>query len=237
MRSRLPNRCSTATNDPRSCCGLAEQALQEARITTVETPVAPESVLPVCFRHQSGPVRPESRAVRSSKVSASLLGIAQGDELKPVYARRSKRDDEKTITAASNAALALKIAAEEADGWHVVKTNKRSVRVAKQKPVDRQLEDDAWCLLYRMGFKELNVDRTFSVQVGPKTPPRQLDVFAKDDETVFIVECTHSRETGPKSVKSLLDKIAAIREEVVNPSYSLHSRDSLTGMVQPSGIA
>jgi DNA sulfur modification protein DndB len=158
-------------------------------------------------------------------VSGSLLGIAQGDELKPVYARRSKRDDEKTVTAASKAALALKIAAEEADGWHVVKTNKRSVRVAKQKPVDRQLEDDAWCLLYRMGFKELNVDRTFSVQVGPKTPPRQLDVFAKDDETVFIVECTHSRETGPKSVKSLLDKIAAIREEVVKAVHQHYGKE------------
>jgi hypothetical protein len=165
------------------------------------------------------------REVRSSKVSESLLGTAHGDELKPVYARRSKRDDERTVTAASKAALALKIAAEEADGWRVVKANKKSVRVAKQKPVDRQLEDDAWCLLYRLGFKELNVDRTYSVQVGPKTPPRQLDVFAKDDETVFIIECTHSRETGPKSVKSLLDKIAAIREDVAKAVHQHYGRE------------
>jgi hypothetical protein len=82
------------------------------------------------------------RMVRSSSVSGSLLGIAEGDDLKPIYARRARRDDEKTVTATTTAALALKIAAEEADGWRVLKSNKKSVRVAKQKPVDRQLEDD-----------------------------------------------------------------------------------------------
>ena len=47
--------------------------------------------------------------VRSSSVSGSLLGIAEGDDLKPVYARRARRDDEKTVTATTTAALALKI--------------------------------------------------------------------------------------------------------------------------------
>ena len=32
-------------------------------------------------------------------------------------------------------------------------------------------------------------------------------MFAKDDETVFIVECTHSQDVGPKSLKALLDKV------------------------------
>jgi hypothetical protein len=64
-----------------------------------------------------------------------------------------------------------------------------------------------------MGFKALNADRNLTLQVGDNTPKRQLDVFAKDDETIFIVECIHSREGGAKSVKSLLDKIGAIREE------------------------
>jgi DNA sulfur modification protein DndB len=62
-----------------------------------------------------------------------------------------------------------------------------------------------------MGFKELNFDRNFSIQVSEKTPKRQIDVFAKDDETVFIVECTHSRDAGPKSLMALLDKLGAVR--------------------------
>lgn len=40
-------------------------------------------------------------------------------------------------------------------------------------------------------------------------------MFARDDETVFIVECTHSRDGGAKSIKSLLDKIEAVREDVI----------------------
>jgi DNA sulfur modification protein DndB len=76
-----------------------------------------------------------------------------------------------------------------------------------------------------MGFKELNFDRNFSIQIGTDTPPRQLDVFAKDDETVIIVECTHSQELGPKSVKSLLDKLCAVRDEVIKAVHSHYGRD------------
>lgn len=76
-----------------------------------------------------------------------------------------------------------------------------------------------------MGFKELNADRQFKIQMNDRAPARQLDVFAKDDETVFVVECTHSRDVGPKSVKQLIDKINAIREEVVKAVHSHYGRD------------
>jgi hypothetical protein len=39
-----------------------------------------------------------------------------------------------------------------------------------------------------MGFKELNTDRQFSINGSDEIGSRQLDVIAKDDETVFIVE-------------------------------------------------
>ena len=144
-----------------------------------------------------------------------LTGIARGEDLKTLYTQRSKVADEKTITASTKDALALKLAGEEADGWRALRNNKRSIRLAKDKPVDRKLEDDVWTPFYRMGFKELNKDRHFSIQAGENTEPRQLDVFAKDDETVFIVECTHSRAASSKSLKSLLDKLGAIREAAV----------------------
>ncbi len=77
-----------------------------------------------------------------------------------------------------------------------------------------------------MGFKELNFDRNFSVKINDGTAERQLDVFAKDDETVFIVECTHAREVGTKSVKTLLEKIAAIRPEVIQAIQKHYGRES-----------
>ena len=155
----------------------------------------------------------------------SLLGLVTGDDLKKVYGQRSKSVDEKVVTAGNAEALALKLEAEQKDGWSIQKKNKGSTRIFRKKPVDRQLEDDVWSLLYRMGFTELNQDRNFSIQVGAGTPPRQLDVFAKDDETVFIVECTHSQEVGPKSLKNLIDKITGIRGDVIKAVHSHYGKE------------
>lgn len=157
---------------------------------------------------------------------AQVLTLISADALKPIYGLKSKTTDEKTVSAANDEALALKITAEEADGWQVIRRNIKSARLAKDKPVDRQLEDDVWSLLYRMGFKELNYDRNFYIQAVDDAPKRQLDVFAKDDETVFIVECTHSRDVGPKSLRALLDKITAIRPEVIKAVQRHYGRDS-----------
>ena len=154
-----------------------------------------------------------------------LKGLASGDALKPLASVRAKSIDVKIIAAGSADSLALKLAAEEADGWRVLRRNKRSIRLCRYKPIDRQLEDDVWSLFYRMGFEELNADRNFTIQLSENAPPRQLDVFAKDHQTAFIVECTHSRDNGAKSVKALIDKIGAIRQEVVKAVHSHYGRD------------
>ena len=153
-----------------------------------------------------------------------LSGLAYRDDLKAIYSQKSKTYDEKPVSASSQKALDLKVAAEEADGWEVLRRNKRSVRLKKQKPQDRQLEDDVWCVLYNMGFKELNEDRNFTMRLSDRTRPRQLDVFAKDDQTAFIVECTQSRDSGPRSVKTLIDKIGSIRADVVNAVHAHYGR-------------
>ncbi len=147
-------------------------------------------------------------------MSAALDVLASGEELRVASVARARKADERTIAANTAEALELKLAGEMADGWEVAKRNRRSIRLSRPKPVDRQLEDDVWSLFHRMGFREMNPDRNFTITAKDGSK-RQLDVFAKDDETVFIVECTHSREAGQKSVKQLLDKIIAIRDDVV----------------------
>lgn len=159
-------------------------------------------------------------------MSAALGDLVSGDELRTAHGLRAKRVDEKTITASSAAALQMKREAEEHDGWELAKENKRSLRMQRAKPEDRQLEDDVWSLFYRMGFKEMNADRNLMLTGKDGTSRRQLDVFAKDDETVFIVECTHSRDGGAKSIKSLLDKIEAVREDVIAAVRAKYGRDS-----------
>lgn len=157
-------------------------------------------------------------------MAASLSVLVADDDLRAASVTRAKKVDEKTVSAGSAAALDMKLAAEEADGWTLAKRNKRSLRLERAKPIDRQLEDDVWTLFYRMGFKALNPDRNFCI-VAKDGSRRQLDVFAKDDETIFVVECTHSHDAATKSVKQLLDKIAAIREDVVTAVHSTFGRD------------
>ena len=140
--------------------------------------------------------------------------LVSGQELRTASVLRAKTVDEKTVSAASPKALEMKVQAEIEDGWSVAKRNKRSVRMERKKPADRQLEDDVWTLFYRMGFTEINVDRQFFITMKDGSK-RQLDIFSKDHETIFIVECTHAQEAGPKSVKGILDKIEAIREDVI----------------------
>ena len=151
-------------------------------------------------------------------------GLVSGDEAKKINNLRSRSVDEKTVTAANKGALATKVQGEEQDGWSAARWNKKSVRLTKAKPIDRQLEDDIWSLLYRLGFKELNADRNFTVKLGENAPSRQIDVFAKDDETVFIVECTHAQEHHSKPIKGLIDKINGIREDVIKAVHTHYGR-------------
>jgi DNA sulfur modification protein DndB len=116
-------------------------------------------------------------------------GLVSGDEAKTIYLARSKSVDEKTVSAANDDALATKVQGEEQDGWSVAKNNKKSVRVTKPKPADRQLEDDVWSLLYKLGFKEFNADRNFTIKVGQDSPARQIDIFVKDRGSINKSRC------------------------------------------------
>ena len=158
-------------------------------------------------------------------MTATLGDLVSGDELRIASVLRAKKFDEKTVTGTVKA-RAMKREAEEHDGWVLAKENKTSLRMQRPKPEDRQLEDDIWSLFYRMGFKEMNADRNLMLIGKDGLTKRQLDVFAKDDETVFIVECTHSRDGGAKSIKALLDKIEAIREDVIAAVRTKFGRDA-----------
>ena len=67
-----------------------------------------------------------------------------------------------------------------------------------------------------MGFEELSKGRKFSISIGNTVPARQIDVFAKDDETVIIVECTRRSKPGKKSMNSLIEKLKSIRQAAHN---------------------
>jgi DGQHR domain-containing protein len=105
-------------------------------------------------------------------------------EKRAEYARRSKPFDEETVEPALRAA-------READGWFLHRENKNSLRMRRPKQFDEIIENRFWNTLYRFGYVELNKGRDFHVIVGKGEGAikKQVDVFAKDDETIVIAKC------------------------------------------------
>jgi len=78
------------------------------------------------------------------------------------------------------------------DGWAISKKLKRQVRLAKEKSLDRQFEDRVWRLFYRMGYDDLNKGHEFTIKykaADKSLREKQVDIFAKDAETVIVGEC------------------------------------------------
>lgn len=136
------------------------------------------------------------------------------DEIISELRRRKSTDQFQTVSAANKKLIAEKVEIEQKDGWRAVKKNKKSTRMAKPKPLDEQLEDEVWSILAQMGFKEMSKGRNFTIAVEDGLEPRQIDVFAKDDETVIIAECTQREAPGKKNMANLIEKIKSIREPV-----------------------
>ena len=140
--------------------------------------------------------------------------LISGDDLTSEIRRRRSKDTYKSVIASTREMVAEKVKLEEADGWKTVRKNVKSTRMAKAKPADEQLEDEVWSILAQMGFKEMSKGRQFTIAVEAGLEPRQLDVFAKDDETAVIVECTQRETPGKKNMSPLIEKLRAIREPV-----------------------
>ena len=152
--------------------------------------------------------------------------IVTGGEIASELRRRKKKDIFKSVRGSTKKLIAEKVRLEEADGWRVVRKNAKSTRMAKPKPTGEQLEDEVWCILAQMGFKEMSKGRQFVMAVEDELPPRQIDVFAKDNETVVIVECTQRDTPGRRSMGPLIEKIRAIRENLLNSIRKAYGRQA-----------
>ncbi|RWP83806.1 MAG: DGQHR domain-containing protein [Mesorhizobium sp.] len=154
----------------------------------------------------------------------NLGPIVSGDEIGAELRRRKSKDIYKVVAASTKKLIAEKVKLEEADGWRDIRKNAKSTRMAKLKPADEQLEDEVWSILAQMGFKEMSKGRQFLVAVEDGLPPRQIDVFAKDDETVVIVECTQKDAPGKKNMANLIEKMRSIREPVLKSIRTFYGK-------------
>lgn len=112
------------------------------------------------------------------------------------------------------------------EGWKRSKEFKNSIRMCKPKSADLALEDEVWSLFALMGYKFLNKDRNFNLPYDKNNPTqtKQIDVFAKDDETILIVECKSSESNKRGDFKKELESYIGIIEGLRKSIQALFPR-------------
>lgn len=115
------------------------------------------------------------------------------------------------------------------DGWSIDKSNKRTTRLRKPKPGWKIFEDKLWIILSKMGFEEMNSDHDFKIPISehPDVNSKQIDVFAKDEGVVLLIECKASDKESNGTFRKDILEIGGYREEVikaVNSHYGCHLR-------------
>jgi DNA sulfur modification protein DndB len=150
--------------------------------------------------------------------------LTEKEQIASASTLRKKKVIEKTIQAKDTKLLDEKLAVEEKDGWKLVRKNKTSYRIATDKRFDEQLEDEVWSTLAQMQFKEMSDGRNFKIQTDKDVEPRQIDVFAKDDEVAIFVECTQRDTPGLKRMAPLIEKIESFREKISKSLISHYGR-------------
>lgn len=106
------------------------------------------------------------------------------------------------------------------DGWEVYRETKSSIVVKKMKSNDVEFEDRVWSLFAQLGYKFMNKDRNFHLPYDKYNPEntQQIDVFAKDDETLLLIECKSAKENKrgdfKKELEAMTSKIDGLRKSV-----------------------
>jgi len=125
------------------------------------------------------------------------------------YGRRSKGYDEEAFEKPLRET-------REAEGWVLQRENKTTFRMRRPKRFDEVLENRFWNVLYRFGYDELNSGRNFKITVGGAAggTEKQIDVFAKDAETIIVAECKACQTPTKRSLLKDLNEFAGLQKPI-----------------------
>jgi DGQHR domain-containing protein len=115
-----------------------------------------------------------------------------------------------------------------ADGWTVTKKLKRQLRLSKPKNLDRQFEDRVWRLFYKMGYTDLNKGHDFTIKykaADGSFREKQIDIFAKDLETVVVGECKCCDEYKPRSLSKDIAEFVGLRKQFADAIRRHYGRE------------
>lgn len=137
-------------------------------------------------------------------------------ELKKTASKRKKNYIEESIRHAE-------VEDRLSNGWEVSRKFKTRTRMMKPKSADEMFEDRVWMIFYGLGFSHMNKDRNCKLEFdGYK---KQIDVLARDEENVFVIECKSSEKSGPVNARNALNELLGYREGIQKAIRSEWGRD------------
>jgi DGQHR domain-containing protein len=134
--------------------------------------------------------------------------------------KRRKLFNEKTLSADE-------LAEHEALGWIVDRKLAKKTRVKKQKVIDERLENRCWMLLFKLGYPEINQGRHFNILIerkGAGAIRKQIDVFAKDDETVVVIECKACDKMSKRSLQKDIEEFANLKGPIAGSIHGHYGK-------------
>jgi len=145
----------------------------------------------------------------NENVEGDYLGplLRDPSHLRREAVRRRKPFDEQSIVPAGVPEL-------ESEGWRVDRELKRVTKVKREKAIDERLENRFWMLLFKMGYPEMSDGRRFTILIerkGAEPLRKQVDVFAKDDETVIVAECKASDKVAKRTLQKDVEEFANLK--------------------------
>ena len=140
--------------------------------------------------------------------------LVQSEELNKTARQRQRKYHEITVPKPDKESYLEK-------GWKEKREYTRSVRLWKEKTIDELLEDEVWLLFWNMGFIEMNRDRNFRIQAGPIK--KQIDVFARDENYVFVVECKTSSVGGKQIATEDILEFSGLRGDIASSIRKAYS--------------
>jgi DNA sulfur modification protein DndB len=133
------------------------------------------------------------------------------------FKRRNRDYDEQSVTAGA-------VQDYEPKGWTVARELKTGFKLRKLRTDDQNLENRFWCCMYRLGYPELNAGRHFKIPLAQNVE-KQIDVFARDAETILIAECKTADIYKKKSLQKDLAEFDSNKRSIANALRDHYGRD------------
>ena len=119
------------------------------------------------------------------------------------------------------------------DGWELARELKRKAQLRRSWPHDKRLENRSWLLFFLLGYPEIGLGtesahRNFKVRIerkGAETLYKQIDVLAKDDETVVVAECKSCAQPSRRSLQKDIEEFASLKGPIAQAIHKHYGEE------------